>query len=84
MILNSTLFTVDIPGILSLRNDTELDRETTSGFTLQVNLGTDFAALAHFYFIPLNPFLYLHQMVKMVIESTKIPFFFLTLAGMGS
>ncbi|XP_035752879.1 protein dachsous [Egretta garzetta] len=35
-IYNSTLFTVDIPGILSLRNDTELDRETTSGFTLQV------------------------------------------------
>ncbi|KAM6084893.1 protocadherin Fat 4-like [Theristicus caerulescens] len=33
---NSTLFTVDIPGILSLRNDRELDRETTSGFTLQV------------------------------------------------
>ncbi|XP_013037677.3 protocadherin Fat 4-like isoform X2 [Anser cygnoides] len=33
---NSTLFTVDFPGILSLRNDTELDRETTSGFTLQV------------------------------------------------
>ncbi|KAI1240359.1 hypothetical protein IHE44_0008776 [Lamprotornis superbus] len=35
-ILNSTSFTVDIPGTLSLRNDTELDRETTSGFTLQV------------------------------------------------
>ncbi|XP_068868138.1 protocadherin Fat 4-like [Aphelocoma coerulescens] len=33
---NSTSFTVDIPGTLSLRNDTELDRETTSGFTLQV------------------------------------------------
>ncbi|XP_009951759.1 PREDICTED: protocadherin Fat 4-like, partial [Leptosomus discolor] len=33
---NSTSFTVDMPGILSLRNDTELDRETTSGFTLQV------------------------------------------------
>ncbi|KAK2531739.1 Kiaa1841, partial [Columba guinea] len=33
---NSTLLTVDIPGTLSLRNDTELDRETTSGFTLQV------------------------------------------------
>ncbi|XP_072783487.1 protocadherin Fat 4 isoform X1 [Taeniopygia guttata] len=35
-ILSSTSFTVDIPGTLSLRNDTELDRETTSGFTLQV------------------------------------------------
>ncbi|XP_054036153.1 protocadherin Fat 4-like [Dryobates pubescens] len=35
-IYNSTSFTVDVPGILSLRNDTELDRETTSGFTLQV------------------------------------------------
>ncbi|XP_009706137.1 PREDICTED: protocadherin Fat 4-like, partial [Cariama cristata] len=33
---NSTSFTVDSPGILSLRNDTELDRETTPGFTLQV------------------------------------------------
>ncbi|XP_027549048.1 protocadherin Fat 4-like [Neopelma chrysocephalum] len=33
---NSTSFTVDMPGILSLRNDTELDRETTSAFTLQV------------------------------------------------
>ncbi|XP_042680487.1 protocadherin Fat 4-like isoform X1 [Centrocercus urophasianus] len=33
---NSTFFTVDIPGVLSLRNDTELDRETTPGFTLQV------------------------------------------------
>ncbi|KAK2523218.1 hypothetical protein Q9966_012281 [Columba livia] len=33
---NSTLLTVDIPGTLSLRNDTELDRETTSEFTLQV------------------------------------------------
>ncbi|XP_010132124.1 PREDICTED: protocadherin Fat 4-like [Buceros rhinoceros silvestris] len=33
---NSTSFTVDIPGILSLSNDTELDRETTPGFTLQV------------------------------------------------
>ncbi|OXB76137.1 UNVERIFIED_CONTAM: hypothetical protein H355_005348 [Colinus virginianus] len=33
---NSTLFTVDIPGTLALRNDTELDRETTPGFTLQV------------------------------------------------
>ncbi|XP_017600750.1 PREDICTED: protocadherin Fat 4 [Corvus brachyrhynchos] len=33
---NSTSFTVDVPGTLSLRNDTELDRETTSGFTLQV------------------------------------------------
>ena len=33
---NSTFFTVDIPGIISLRNDTELDRETTPGFTLQV------------------------------------------------
>ncbi|XP_030347049.1 protocadherin Fat 4-like [Strigops habroptila] len=32
---NNTLFTVDIPGTLSL-SDTELDRETTSGFTLQV------------------------------------------------
>lgn len=75
---------MDIPGILSLRNDTELDRETTSGFTLQVNLGTDSAALADFYFIPSNPSLYLHQMVKMSIPSTKIPFLFLTLAGMGS
>nr|XP_031360149.1 protocadherin Fat 3-like [Lonchura striata domestica] len=35
-ILSSTSFTVDIPGTLSLRNNTELDRETTSGFTLQV------------------------------------------------
>lgn len=75
---------MDIPGILSLRNDTELDRETTSGFTLQVNLGIDSAALAYLYFIPSNPFLYLHQMVKMVIQSTKIPFLFLSLAGMGS
>ncbi|XP_017677245.1 PREDICTED: protocadherin Fat 4-like [Lepidothrix coronata] len=33
---NSTSFTVDMPGTLSLRNDTELDRETTSAFTLQV------------------------------------------------
>ncbi|XP_050172457.1 protocadherin Fat 4-like [Myiozetetes cayanensis] len=33
---NSTSFTVDMPGILSLRNDTELDRETTPAFTLQV------------------------------------------------
>ncbi|XP_010077814.1 PREDICTED: protocadherin Fat 4-like, partial [Pterocles gutturalis] len=33
---NSTLFTVDISGILSLRNNTELDRETASGYTLQV------------------------------------------------
>ncbi|XP_008939523.1 PREDICTED: protocadherin Fat 4-like, partial [Merops nubicus] len=33
---NSTLFTVDMPGVLSLRNDTELDRETTSTFTLQI------------------------------------------------
>ncbi|XP_021248692.1 protocadherin Fat 4-like isoform X2 [Numida meleagris] len=33
---NSTLFTVDVPGTISLRNDTELDRETTPGFTLQV------------------------------------------------
>ncbi|XP_064304617.1 cadherin EGF LAG seven-pass G-type receptor 2 [Phalacrocorax carbo] len=80
----STLFTVDIPGILSLRNDMELDRETTSQFVLPVNLGTDSAALAQFYFIPSNPFLYLHQMVHMVIQSTEIPFLFVSLAGMGS
>ncbi|XP_056344157.1 protocadherin Fat 4-like [Oenanthe melanoleuca] len=35
-ILNSTSFTVDMPGTLSLRNGTELDREATSGYTLQV------------------------------------------------
>ncbi|XP_009578906.1 PREDICTED: protocadherin Fat 4-like, partial [Fulmarus glacialis] len=57
---NSTLFTVDIPGILSLRNDTELDRETTSGFTLQVwavdaeTNGLNSSALFHITVLDVN------------------------------
>nr|XP_009672244.1 PREDICTED: protocadherin Fat 4-like [Struthio camelus australis] len=57
---NSTLFTVDIPGVLSLRNDTELDRETASGFTLQVwavdaeTNGLNSSALFHITVLDVN------------------------------
>ncbi|KAM6367546.1 protocadherin Fat 4-like [Alca torda] len=59
-IYNSTLFTVDVPGILSLRNDTELDRETTSAFTLQVwavdaeTNGLNSSALFHITLLDVN------------------------------
>ncbi|XP_010212718.1 PREDICTED: protocadherin Fat 4-like, partial [Tinamus guttatus] len=57
---NSTSFTVDVPGVLSLRNDTELDRETTSGFTLQVwavdaeTNGLNSSALFHITVLDVN------------------------------
>ncbi|XP_075606136.1 protocadherin Fat 4 [Balearica regulorum gibbericeps] len=57
---NSTLFTVDIPGILSLRNDAELDRETTPAFTLQVwavdaeTNGLNSSALFHITVLDVN------------------------------
>ncbi|XP_059699426.1 protocadherin Fat 4-like [Haemorhous mexicanus] len=59
-ILSSTSFTVDFPGTLSLRNDTELDRETTSAFTLQVwavdNIinGLNSSALFHITVLDVN------------------------------
>ncbi|KAM6407361.1 protocadherin Fat 4-like [Pluvialis apricaria] len=57
---NSTLLTVDIPGVLSLRKDIELDRETTSGFTLQVwavdaeTNGLNSSALFHITVLDVN------------------------------
>ncbi|XP_074673251.1 protocadherin Fat 4-like isoform X1 [Strix aluco] len=57
---NSTSFTVDIPGILSLGNNTELDRESTPGFTLQVwavdapTNGLNSSALFHITVLDVN------------------------------
>nr|XP_026649047.1 protocadherin Fat 4 [Zonotrichia albicollis] len=59
-VLSSTSFTVDFPGTLSLRNDTELDRETTPAFTLQVwavdNItnGLNSSALFHITVLDVN------------------------------
>ncbi|KAF2987751.1 hypothetical protein EK904_015163 [Melospiza melodia maxima] len=59
-VLSSTSFTVDFPGTLSLRNDTELDRETTPAFTLQVwavdnvTNGLNSSALFHITVLDVN------------------------------
>ncbi|KAL9863596.1 protocadherin Fat 4-like [Geothlypis trichas] len=59
-VFSSTSFTVEFPGTLSLRNDTELDRETTPAFTLQVwavdnvTNGLNSSALFHITVLDVN------------------------------